>query len=68
MIYGEEDFPFIIETCNALRAAYEAAHLEIKVIAIPDTGHEFRGADGYRSEHGLRARKEMAAWLSELLK
>jgi dienelactone hydrolase len=47
MIYGEEDFPFIIETCNALRAAYEAAHLEIKVIAIPDTGHEFRGADGY---------------------
>jgi dienelactone hydrolase len=68
IIYGEEDFPFIIETCNALKAAYEAAHLEIKVVVIPGTGHEFRGADGYHSVNGLRARKEMAAWLSERLK
>jgi len=68
IVYGEDDFPFVTETCESLKTAYEADPLEFRAIAIPGTAHEFRGTDGYQSQNGLRARKEMAVWLSEHLK
>jgi acetyl esterase/lipase len=67
IIYGTEDFPFIVEPSEAVCAGLLAAGAECRLLAIPGTGHEFRGADGYQPEHGQRALAEVAAWLGQRL-
>jgi acetyl esterase/lipase len=67
IIYGTDDFPFIVEPSEAVCAGLTAAGAECRRIAIPGTGHEFRGAEGYHPEHGQRALAEVAAWFGQKL-
>ena len=41
--------------------------VECRRIAIPGTGHEFRGPDGYRPEAGEQASQAVVAWFRETL-
>lgn len=62
MVYGTDDMPFITEPCQALRAALEGSQGGVRCVAIPGTGHEFRGENGYHEEYGERAQAEMINW------
>ena len=62
IVYGADDMPFITETCAALSAELQEAGNAVNCLAIPGTGHEFRGEDGYHEEHGTRAHAEMVSW------
>ena len=62
IVYGTDDMPFITETCEALCAELQESGNAVNCLAIPGTGHEFRGEDGYHEEHGSRANAEMVSW------
>jgi len=62
IIYGEDDFPFITESCTAIAAGLTEAKVKNELIPIPGIGHEFRNNEGYHAEHGEFARKKMAHW------
>jgi len=68
IIYGEEDFPFIVQASTNMAAALKAVGVETKLISIPGTGHEFRNSEGYQAEHGEFARKTMVDWFVKHLK
>jgi len=67
VIYGEQDMPFITEPCRNLCRELQASAGGVLCIAIPGTGHEFRGEDGYHEQHGTRAQSEMVAWFARHL-
>ena len=43
------------------------AGIETELISIPGTGHEFRGTEGYHTEHGEFARLKMVEWFEKQL-
>ncbi len=67
IIHGTEDFPFITEPSESVCVALARVGVECRRIAIPGTGHEFRGSDGYQPETGERASREVVAWFEEKL-
>jgi acetyl esterase/lipase len=67
IVYGTDDMPFITETCEALCNELRASKNEVRCVAIPGTGHEFRSENGYREEHGSRAVAEMIGWFAKHL-
>ncbi|MFC2099701.1 alpha/beta hydrolase [Candidatus Bipolaricaulota bacterium] len=62
IVYGQDDMPFITEPCEALCKELQRGAGEVRCVAIPGTGHEFSGEDGYHEEHGAHAHAEMVAW------
>ncbi len=62
IIFGTDDAPFITEPSDSLCASLTRAGVACRRIAIPGTGHEFRGPDGYQPENGERALREVVAW------
>jgi len=62
IVYGTEDMPFITDTCQSLCAVLEGSKGGVRCVAIPGTGHEFRGENGYNEEYGTRAQAEMVDW------
>ena len=67
IVYGTDDMPFITETCETLCAELQESENGVNCVAIPGTGHEFRGEDGYHEEHGARAHAEMISWFEKHL-
>jgi dienelactone hydrolase len=67
IIYGKEDFPFIIQASEDIAAGLKNAGVEIQLISIPGTGHEFRGTEGYHTENGEFARLKMVEWFEKQL-
>ncbi|MBU0595970.1 alpha/beta hydrolase fold domain-containing protein [Candidatus Bipolaricaulota bacterium] len=67
IVYGVDDMPFITEPCRALCQELQRSSGGIRCVAIPGTGHEFRGEDGYHEEHGARAYTEMVEWFEMYL-
>jgi dipeptidyl aminopeptidase/acylaminoacyl peptidase len=65
IVYGTGDMPFITETCEALCDGLRSRQNEVRRVAIPGTGHEFRSEAGYQEEHGSRAVAEMIGWFAE---
>ena len=65
IVYGTDDMPFIIETCETLCAEFQESENGVNCVAIPGTGHEFSGEDGYHEEHGARAHAEMISWFEK---
>jgi acetyl esterase/lipase len=68
IVYGTDDMPFITETCTALCTELQESGNAVNCLAIPGTGHEFRGEDGYHEEHGSRANVEMVSWFEKHLR
>jgi acetyl esterase/lipase len=62
IVYGTDDMPFVTDPCQSLCAALEGSEGGVRCVAIPGTGHEFRGESGYHEEHGARAQAEMVDW------
>jgi acetyl esterase/lipase len=67
IIYGDEDFPFITQTCKDFDIKLKGAKVESELIAIPGIGHEFRTKNGYAVEQGEFARLKMVDWFIEHL-
>jgi len=67
IIYGEEDFPFIIQASTNITESLKNKGVETELISIPGIGHEFRGEDGYHSEDGEFARLKMVEWFENQL-
>ena len=67
IVYGTDDMPFITETCETLCAEFQESENAVNCLAIPGTGHEFSGEDGYHEEHGSRAHAEMISWFEKHL-
>ena len=68
IVYGTEDMPFITQPCQSLCAALEKSEGGVRCVAIPGTGHEFRGEDGYHEHHGAHAQTEMVNWFVKHLR
>jgi dipeptidyl aminopeptidase/acylaminoacyl peptidase len=67
VIYGTEDFPFITQPSESVYVALTRVGVECRRIAIPGTGHEFRGPQGYQPEAAEQASREIVAWFEETL-
>jgi acetyl esterase/lipase len=67
IVYGTDDFPFIVEPSESVYVSLTRVGVEARRIAIPGTGHEFRGEDGYHAKHGRRALQEVTQWFREQL-
>jgi dipeptidyl aminopeptidase/acylaminoacyl peptidase len=67
IVYGTDDMPIITETCEALCAELQESESGVNCVAIPGTGHEFRGEDGYHEKHGSHAYAEMTSWFEKHL-
>jgi dienelactone hydrolase len=68
IIYGEDDFPFITQSCTDIASDLKKMGVEVNLISISGTGHEFRGEDEYHAEHGEFARLTMVEWFEKYLK
>lgn len=67
IVYGSEDFPFITGASESTFAALSRLGVPCRRIVIPDVGHEFRRPDGYVSEAGEQASREVVVWFKETL-
>ncbi len=67
IIYGTDDMPIITDTCEALCARLHEGTHGVRCVAIPGTGHEFRGENGYHEKHGSRASTEVTDWFTSHL-
>jgi acetyl esterase/lipase len=70
IIYGDKDFPFIIESAKNVAADLQKNKVEVKTVVIPNVGHEFKGADGsYKDpKPGQFAMNELVEWFKKQLK
>ena len=67
IVYGTDDYPFITAPSESVHAALTRFGVESRLVPIPGTGHEFRGADGYHAGHGDSARAAVASWFAAKL-
>ena len=62
IIYGDRDFPFILNPCHSICSEFPKAGIETKCIVIEGAAHEFMREDGYHTEDGDRAQAELVQW------
>ena len=67
VIYGDQDFPFIVTPCRSICSEFPKAGIETKCVIIEGVAHEFVRDDGYHVEDGRRAQSEMLQWLQQQL-
>ena len=68
-VVGNQDFPFIMETCRAVHDAYQNLGLDSKLTVLEGSGHEFRDKDNnYIAVHGKQAMTEIVEWFKTHLK
>jgi len=67
VIYGDQDFPFIINSCRSICSDFPKAGIETKCVVIEGAAHEFMREDGYRPEDGHRAQAELVQWFEQQL-
>ena len=67
IIYGDRDFPFIVNPCTSMCSEFPKVGIETKCVVIEGTSHEFMRDDGYHLEDGRHARSEVLQWFQERL-
>ena len=67
VIYGDRDFPFIVNPCHSILSEFPKAGIEVKGVVIEGAAHEFNREDGYRKEDGDRAQAELLDWFQRHL-
>ncbi len=67
VIYGDQDFPFIVTPCRSICSEFPKAGIETKCVVIEGTAHEFMREDGYHPEDGDRAQAELLKWFRRQL-
>jgi len=67
VIYGDHDFPFIINPCRSICSEFPKAGIETRCVVIEGAAHEFMREDGYRPEDGHRAQAELVQWFEQQL-
>ena len=67
VIYGDHDFPFIINPCRSICSEFPKAGIETKCIVIEGAAHEFVREDGYHPEDGDHALVELLQWFEQQL-
>ena len=67
IIYGDRDFPFIINPCRSICSEFPKAGIETRCVVVKGAAHEFMREDGYRPEDGRRAQAELLKWFEQQL-
>ena len=67
VIYGDCDFPFILNPCRSICSEFPNAGIKTKCVVIEGAAHEFMREDGYHNEDGDRAQAELLEWMSTQL-
>ncbi|MCK5248110.1 alpha/beta hydrolase, partial [Candidatus Bipolaricaulota bacterium] len=67
VIYGDQDFPFIINPCRSICSEFPKAGIDTKCVVIEGAAHEFMREDGYHPEDGHRAQAELVRWFEQQL-
>jgi len=67
VIYGDQDFPFIVGPCRSICSEFPKAGIETKCIVIEGVAHEFVRNDGYHLEDGRHAQSEVLQWFAQQL-
>ncbi len=68
IIYGDQDFPFITGASKNIAAGLKKNKVEVKIVVLPNVGHEFKGKDGYKNaEPGKVAMNELVEWFKAQL-
>ena len=67
VIYGDNDFPFILNPCRSICSEFPKAGIETKCIMIEGAAHEFMREDGYHADDGNRAQTALVAWFQRQL-
>ena len=62
IIYGDRDFPFIVNPCSSICSEFPKAGIETKCVVIEGAAHEFVREDGYHPEDGHRAQTLLVEW------
>jgi acetyl esterase/lipase len=65
VIYGDQDFPFILNPCRSICTEFPKAGIDTKCVVIKGAAHEFMREDGYRLEDGERAQEELVQWFQQ---
>ncbi|MBU1049170.1 alpha/beta hydrolase [Candidatus Bipolaricaulota bacterium] len=67
VIYGDQDFPFILNPCRSICSEFPRVGIETKCVVIEGAAHEFMREDGYRPQDGDLAQEEMLDWFQQQL-
>lgn len=67
VIYGDQDFPFIVNPCRSICSEFPKASIKTKCVIIEGVSHEFMREDGYHPEDGDRAQAELVQWFEQHL-
>ncbi|MCK4570790.1 alpha/beta hydrolase [Candidatus Bipolaricaulota bacterium] len=67
VIYGDLDFPFIVNSCLSICSEFPKVGIETKCIIVEGAAHEFMREDGYHPEDGRRAQAELLQWFQQQL-
>jgi len=67
VIYGDQDFSFIVNPCRSILSEFPKAGIDTKGVVIKGAGHEFMREDGYHADDGDRAQEEMVHWFMQQL-
>jgi len=67
VVYGDNDFPFILNPCHSICSEFPKAGIETKCIVIEGAAHEFMREDGYHPDDGDRAQTALVAWFQRQL-
>jgi len=67
IVYGDQDFPFILNPCHSICAEFPKAGIETDCVVIEGAAHEFMREDGYRPDDGDRAQAALVAWFQRHL-
>ena len=67
IIYGDRDFPFIVNPCTSMCGEFPKAGIETQCVVIEGAAHEFVREDGYHPEDGHRAQTLLVEWCTSQL-
>jgi len=67
VIYGDQDFPFIVNSCRSICSEFPKAGIETKCVVIEGVAHEFMRGDAYHTADGARAQQALVEWFQRHL-
>jgi len=67
VVYGDRDFPFILNPCHSICSEFPKAGIETNCIVIEGAAHEFMREDGYHPDDGDRAQAALVQWFQRHL-
>jgi len=67
VVYGDQDLPFIVNSCRSICSEFPKAGIETKCVVIEGVAHEFMREDGYHIADGARAQQALVEWFQRHL-